>query len=85
MWYYCTCVFKGLDPGGAYFQCMPANQTLDPSDATFVDIVHTNQGEFGYNGRIGHVDFYINGGGPKQPGCEQVKRDNCKLFLTFSA
>jgi len=35
-----------------------------------VDVVHTNDGEFGFLGSLGKVDFLMNGGGPFQPGCD---------------
>ena len=52
---------------------------LDPSDAKFVDIIHTDAGgilglEMSASGGLGlyrpcgHVDFYPNGG-KMQPGC----------------
>ena len=34
----------GLDPGEQYFQGMPESVKLDPSDAKFVDVIHTNGG-----------------------------------------
>lgn len=42
---------------------------LVPSDAEFVDVVHTDGGVFGFDSPLGHVDFYPNGGMPFQPGC----------------
>lgn len=47
---------------------------LDPSDAQFVDAIHTNiEGAvgLGYGGLIGHVDFYPNKG-DDQPPCEDI-------------
>ena len=52
---------------------------LDPSDAAFVDVMHTDAGgvlglEVSASGGLGlyrpsgHVDFYPNGG-KEQPGC----------------
>ncbi|XP_046636690.1 pancreatic lipase-related protein 2-like isoform X2 [Daphnia pulicaria] len=61
----------GLDPAGWYFRRMPTFARLDPSDAQFVDAVHTD-GEgilaVGLLEPLGHLDFYPNGGG-RQPGC----------------
>ncbi|XP_028403774.1 pancreatic lipase-related protein 2-like [Dendronephthya gigantea] len=64
----------GLDPARPQFEGSHAEARLDKSDATFVDVIHTNSAPFllggaGYRGRIGHVDFYPNGG-EYQPGCE---------------
>lgn len=59
----------GTDPALPGFEKATADKRLSSDDATFVDIVHTNQGVFGYLGDIGHVDFYVNGGGPTQPAC----------------
>lgn len=41
---------------------------LDPSDAEYVDVIHTNAMVQGKLERCGHADFYINGG-VVQPGC----------------
>lgn len=41
---------------------------LDPSDALFVDVIHTGAGILGQWGPNGHADFYVNGG-TSQPGC----------------
>ena len=32
----------GLDPAGLMYHKVPASQRLDPSDADYVDIIHTN-------------------------------------------
>lgn len=32
----------GLDPAEPFFQYMPAVVRLDPSDASFVDVIHTD-------------------------------------------
>lgn len=42
---------------------------LTPSDAEFVDVIHTDGGVFGFPVALGHADFFPNGGFPLQPGC----------------
>lgn len=63
----------GLDCAGPYFEGTPSEVRLDPSDAMFVDAIHTD-GEpsfklgLGIFEKVGHVDFYPNGG-INQPDC----------------
>jgi len=66
----------GLDPAEPYFQNTETVVRLDPSDALFVDVIHTDGAAFystshgfGMSQACGHVDYYPNGG-HKQPGCE---------------
>ena len=66
--------FTGLDPADPYFQGTDVRVRLDPSDAAFVDVIHTDgssilQLGFGTMQQMGHVDFYPNGGS-NQPGCD---------------
>lgn len=44
------------------------NNRLDTGDAKSVQVMHTNSGFYGESGRVGHVDFCINGG-RRQPYC----------------
>ncbi|KAM5132167.1 pancreatic lipase-related protein 2-like [Mantella aurantiaca] len=69
----------GLDPAQPYFQDTPAEIRLDPSDALFVDVIHTDSsstasrlgfGGYGISQTVGHLDFYPNGG-KHMPGCEK--------------
>lgn len=41
---------------------------LDSGDAKSVQVMHTNAGYYGEGGRVGHVDFCVNGG-KRQPYC----------------
>lgn len=60
----------GLDPALPGFHLLTSDKTrLDPTDAIFVDIIHSCGGVLGYLKPLGSVDFYPNGGTPVQPGC----------------
>ncbi|XP_022219675.2 pancreatic lipase-related protein 3 [Drosophila obscura] len=63
-----------LDPTEASLQ-----HVLSPSDAQFVEVVHTNGGGLGTLERLGHVDYYPNGG-ETQPGCVE---DSCSHERSF--
>ena len=62
------------------------HKQMQSTDAELVDIIHTNaneankgnvsnivEGYFGFWDPLGTVDFYVNGGGPKQDGCYSFK------------
>uniref|UniRef100_A0A6V7JJ22 phospholipase A1 n=1 Tax=Bracon brevicornis TaxID=1563983 RepID=A0A6V7JJ22_9HYME len=49
---------------------------LDPSDAAFVDVIHTCAGTLGFSRALGHADFYPNGGTFSQPGCATINSRN---------
>lgn len=64
----------GLDPAQPYFENTDPLVRLDPSDALFVDVIHSDASGalalgLGLFQPIGHVDFYPNGG-YEQPGCD---------------
>ncbi|XP_031834606.1 phospholipase A1 [Nomia melanderi] len=58
----------GLDPARPLLRAGYVNR-LDSGDADFVEVIHTNAGYYGETGRMGHVDFCVNGG-KVQPFCE---------------
>ncbi|XP_072280372.1 pancreatic lipase-related protein 2-like [Pyxicephalus adspersus] len=71
---------SGLDPAGPYFEDTPPEVRLDPTDAIFVDAIHTNAPSsyfnFGFSGfgmrqTVGNVDFFPNGG-EQMPGCDKI-------------
>lgn len=43
---------------------------LSANDAKFVDVIHTNAGQFGVERNVGHVDFFPDGG-RKHHNCQQ--------------
>ncbi|XP_059055904.1 pancreatic lipase-related protein 2-like [Achroia grisella] len=51
-----------LEPSGPCFRRLDADDRLAASDADFVEVVHTNVDGYGMAARMGHVDFYVNGG-----------------------
>lgn len=69
----------GLDPAGPGYLLSGPNMRLDPSDAQFVDVIHSAAGSFGHFLNLGHVDFYPNGG-VVQPNCTIIslqERESC--------
>ncbi|CAO2585954.1 Pancreatic lipase-related protein 2 [Lemmus lemmus] len=66
----------GLDPAEPCFQGLPEEVRLDPSDAMFVDVIHTDSNPmipnlgFGMSQKVGHLDFFPNGG-KEMPGCNK--------------
>ncbi|XP_017022656.1 pancreatic triacylglycerol lipase [Drosophila kikkawai] len=80
----------GLDPAAPLFTDTDPIVRLDKTDAHFVDVVHTDanplmKGGLGINMRLGHVDFFPNGGFDN-PGCNKKFQDVVKkktLFLTM--
>jgi len=74
----------GLDPAEPYFQGYGPGVRLDPTDANYVDVIHSDASAFwdvggaitqpdkglGMLDPVGHIDFYPNNG-MKQPGCKK--------------
>lgn len=46
---------------------------MDSSDATFVDVIHTDYFIYGSTEASGHADFYPNYRYLNQPGCNPIK------------
>ena len=51
-----------MDPSGPLFHSVGRADRLDPSDAQFVDVIHTAGKWVGNDDLLGHVDFFPNGG-----------------------
>ncbi|XP_041674331.1 pancreatic lipase-related protein 2 [Drosophila eugracilis] len=60
-----------LDPAKPLYLVNDTAQKLDPSDAKFVDVIHTDVMMLGLLDPVGHVDFYLNMG-VTQPNCGPV-------------
>lgn len=60
-----------MDPAGPSFSMDNKDNRIDPSDAKFVEIIHTNVGTFGWNETLGHADYWPNSGN-NQPGCNSM-------------
>uniref|UniRef100_A0A8C8VLV7 Lipase H n=1 Tax=Pelusios castaneus TaxID=367368 RepID=A0A8C8VLV7_9SAUR len=69
----------GLDPAGPLFNGRPPEERLDPTDAQFVDVIHSDIDGLGYREALGHIDFYPNGG-TDQPGCPQTIFSGSQYF-----
>lgn len=63
----------GLDPSGSAMENFPPEVRLDPTDATVVDVYHTDCSNIFGIGTLqpmGTIDFYVNGA-LEQPGCNE--------------
>ncbi|XP_041360079.1 pancreatic triacylglycerol lipase-like [Gigantopelta aegis] len=74
---------SGLDPAEPYYQNTDIRVRLDPSDALFVDVIHTDGQSilklgYGMKQTCGHVDYFPNGG-MTQPGCDKGPITSIKL------
>lgn len=73
----------GLDPAGPGFMTSRLSDKLDPGDADFVDVIHTDPFFFSLLPPMGHADFYPNLDHFSQPGCSYVSHwrpYNCNHF-----
>ena len=70
----------GLDVAGPSFEGMDSRLRLDPTDACYVDAIHTDDSVLGIRMSVGHDDFYPNGG-DHQPGCESKNMKTLCQYL----
>lgn len=71
---------SGLDPALPGFEYIAGpDSRLDPTDAEFVDIIHSCAGTLGFAEPLGHVDFFPNGGF-NQPGCPLTDQFGCNFY-----
>lgn len=74
----------GLDPALPLYDFQSKNQRLCPSDAAFVDVIHTDGGVLGLPFPMGHADFFPNGGKGLQPGCVEQQIQKQQWLGVFS-
>jgi len=60
-----------LSAAGEYYKEAGDKLKLTKEKAKFVQVFHTDDKGYGYDGSLGHVDIYINGGSV-QPGLTGV-------------
>ncbi|CAG7728321.1 unnamed protein product [Allacma fusca] len=77
----------GLDPALPLFGDVDDSKRLAPSDAAFVDVIHTAGGTMLHGGLAfisprGHADFYPNGG-EDQPGCGYDAFGSCSHCRSY--
>lgn len=58
-----------MDPAGPLYSDL---YRIEKTDANVVEVIHSDMGGFGYDGEIGTIDFYPNGGRAVQPGCPSI-------------
>lgn len=56
----------GLDPSRPLFSINSSANRLSIGDAQLVEVFHSNGGQWGFDTRLGDVDFYINNGKTQQ-------------------
>jgi len=60
----------GLDPANPLFY--PLGCYLESTDATWMDVIHTDMGGYGTFTSVGTAEYYANRGTRPQPGCKII-------------
>ena len=51
-----------MDPALPYYENASTEESLTKESAKMVEVIHTNGGNCGIMSKVGHLDFYVNGG-----------------------
>lgn len=80
-------IIVGLDPALPGFQYNPESERLAPTDADYVEVIHSNPGDLGFETPLGTADFYPNWGLIKrnrQPSCITPACSHAMSFKLFA-
>ncbi|KAG5864795.1 hypothetical protein JTB14_010648 [Gonioctena quinquepunctata] len=75
-------VIVGLDPAGPLFFHAITSNRLDPTDAKFVQVIHSCAFFLGFRKPLGHADYYPNGG-EIQPSCRLDITGSCSHGMSY--
>lgn len=70
----------GLDPAGPLFSLDNLGDRLDETDGEFVEVIHTNGGQLGFQSSMATADYFPNGG-DWQPGCTSCSHSRANEYL----
>ncbi|KAI5635295.1 lipase domain-containing protein [Phthorimaea operculella] len=74
---------SGLDPAGPCYTAVGEDLRLKKTDASYVDVIHTDGGVFGLSDAVGHSDYYPNSGA-EQPDCLLQTCSHSRAWLYFA-
>ncbi|KAL0851474.1 hypothetical protein ABMA28_007271 [Loxostege sticticalis] len=73
----------GLDPAGPLW--LTSKDAINLESGVLVEAIHTDGGVLGIYERVGHIDFYPNGGINPQPGCLISTCSHSRSYYLFAA